>query len=57
MRELIIANIEQDGALDYVFECAKAKDKLSMSYAEWLAELSDEAVLAAYDRVQRAYRH
>lgn len=57
MRDLIIKRIRLDGWLDYCFkrgDDADAPPKTTgpEEYEAWLRKLSDEELLAAYDRVQ-----
>jgi hypothetical protein len=52
MRKLIIDLISGSGCWDYCFKRGDDKASNFSTYKEWLESLSDEDILAAYDRVK-----
>ena len=52
MRDIIINQIKNNGWMDYAFKRGDDDAVKFRNYKEWLGHLSDEDLLAAYDRVQ-----
>jgi hypothetical protein len=53
LRELMVEEIKRNGWLDYEYENRKGQTDVA-AYTKWLAALSDEDFLAAYNRVRDA---